>query len=146
LIEKRSALDLDQHVIFLYEHGEKGQPLHASDQMIAELYRLADVLIFPSKREGFGIPILEAGLSRLPVFAADIPPIQESSAGNVQFFDPLNRAPSAVANQIAEYLNSNREFQLRKRVLLTYTWQEIVDQKILPLFNKIAQNESKKED
>ena len=61
LIELASQLGIRPYVHFLYEMGENGEPLNLPDEAVAELYRLADVMIFPSLREGFGIPILEAG-------------------------------------------------------------------------------------
>lgn len=41
------------------------------------LYRLAHGLVFPSRYEGFGIPILEAFLAGIPVAASDIPALKE---------------------------------------------------------------------
>lgn len=137
LKEKRSALSLDLDVIFLYEQAGAEKTLRISDKMMAELYRISDFLLFPSRREGFGIPILEAGLSRMPVFAAEIAPVRESSGGNAQLFDLTHHEPTAVANQIAKYLLANPEYLLRKRVLSNYTWQSIIDQKILPFFQEI---------
>ena len=46
---------------------------------------LADSFLFTSRAEGFGIPILEAGLARLPVFCTDIPPFRESGQGDVTY-------------------------------------------------------------
>jgi glycosyltransferase involved in cell wall biosynthesis len=84
----RTELGLQDTVFFLYELGEIGTPLHLPDQVIADLYRLADVLLFPSTSEGFGIPVLEAGLARLPIIAADIPPFRESAGDLAELFDP----------------------------------------------------------
>jgi glycosyltransferase involved in cell wall biosynthesis len=41
------------------------------------LYRLADVFVFPSRYEGFGLPVLEAMASGTPVVANQIPVIEE---------------------------------------------------------------------
>lgn len=41
------------------------------------LYRLADVFVFPSRYEGFGLPVLEAMSSGTPVVANQIPVIEE---------------------------------------------------------------------
>jgi glycosyltransferase involved in cell wall biosynthesis len=38
-----------------------------TDELLAQLYRIADVLVHPSSAEGFGLPPLEAALSGLPV-------------------------------------------------------------------------------
>ncbi len=59
-------------VVFLHDHLGAVPPA-----MISDLYRLADGLLFPSQMEGFGIPLLEAGLSGLPIFCSDIPVFRE---------------------------------------------------------------------
>ena len=66
-------MGLEASVYYLAELVEGYLP----DAVIADFYRLADALLMPSREEGFGIPVLEAGLSRLPIFCADIPPLRE---------------------------------------------------------------------
>jgi mannosylglucosylglycerate synthase len=130
-------LGLESSVLFLYEYGQEGQPLHLSDTAIAGLYRLADFLIFPSLREGFGIPVLEAGLARLPVFAADIPPVSESAGDLAHLFDPEGN-PEEAAAAIIKKLDNNIEYQLRKRVLQKFTWEAILKKDILPLIQEVC--------
>jgi glycosyltransferase-like protein len=47
------------------------------DPDMAALYRAADVLAFPSRREGFGLVVLEAQAAGLPVVASDLPVLRE---------------------------------------------------------------------
>jgi glycosyltransferase involved in cell wall biosynthesis len=125
-------LGVADRVHFLYEHGEGSNPLNLPDQSIAQLYRLVDALIFPSKREGFGIPVLEAGLARLPVFAADIPPVRESGGEHTYLF-PLHASPKQVADQIIFELMGDHQYLLRRRVLRQFSWQAVVTEQIIPL-------------
>ena len=78
----RSGLDLESAVVFLVEHSSEYLP----DAVIADFYRLADALFLPSREEGFGIPLLEAGLAGLPVFCADIPALRELGGDNAAYF------------------------------------------------------------
>ena len=71
LKDLRAALRLDGSVHFLTELVEGYLP----DAVISDFYRLADALLMPSREEGFGIPILEAGLSRLPIFCTPCSPL-----------------------------------------------------------------------
>lgn len=143
----REELGITERVHFLYEYGNKGQPLHVSDAMMADLYRVADVLLFPSRREGFGIPALEAGLARLPIFAADIPTLHESTGAPsgsspsgqslAHLFDPEGD-PVAVADAIAAYLDSDPIYQMRRRVLDQFTWQMVLERRLIPLIQAAA--------
>ncbi len=126
------TLGVVSNVQFLYHQEEGGEPLKISDAVMADLYRLSDLLFFPSFREGFGIPVLEAGLSRIPVFAADIPPVQESAGDWAHLFDPRGH-PSDVAEQIIACLNNDPAYQLRKRVIEKFTWTSIVRDRLIPL-------------
>lgn len=50
--------------------------------------RTAEMFIFPSSYEGFGIPIHEAFASGCPVVAADIPVLRETAGQGAVFFRP----------------------------------------------------------
>ncbi|HZW04636.1 MAG TPA: glycosyltransferase family 4 protein [Anaerolineaceae bacterium] len=134
----RADLQMEGAVHFLYELGEGGEPLLLSDQEVAELYRLADLLLFPSRMEGFGIPVLEAGLARLPVFAADIPPVRESAADLAVRFDPEGD-PETVAAAIDEFLHGDTAYRLKRRVLERFTWDAIIDRVVLPVIEARVQ-------
>ena len=93
--------------------------------------------MFPSRQEGFGIPVLEAGLARLPIFAADLPPFHQSAGPHAALF-PLDAPPAQVAQTIFSRLQTDRAFQLRRRVLNRFTWLGIVQSTILPLLTEVA--------
>ena len=127
LLSLRRELGLDGAAHFLYECAS-----HIPDAVMGDLYTLADALFFPSQQEGFGIPVLEAGLARLPAFCADIPPLRETGDGLAHFFDP-NADPKDVAALIAAALESDRPGRLRRRVRHEYTWSRIFRDRIKPL-------------
>ena len=54
------------------------------DEVIADFYRLSDALLFPSREEGFGIPIIEAAFSSIPVFCYNIPVLRELGGEDVR--------------------------------------------------------------
>jgi glycosyltransferase involved in cell wall biosynthesis len=53
-----------------------------------ELYRRAAVFVYPSTFEGFGMPVLEALATGLPVACSDIPPLREFAGDAALFFHP----------------------------------------------------------
>ncbi|MFZ4596673.1 MAG: glycosyltransferase, partial [Verrucomicrobiaceae bacterium] len=50
---------------------------HVTDVELETLFCQADVVVFPSLFEGFGLPVAEAVQRGLPVIASDLPPIHE---------------------------------------------------------------------
>ncbi|MBK8022869.1 MAG: glycosyltransferase family 4 protein [Chloroflexi bacterium] len=134
LLDLRRALDLDGAAHFLYEYGaDSAHPLIPDDATMANLYALADGLLFPPLSEGFGIPMLEAGLARLPIFCADIPPLRETGGTDAYYFDPLTGEPQAIAATILRTLDSSVLCRLRLRVRRENRWEAILDRQILPL-------------
>ena len=127
LLDLRRELGLQDAAHLLYERG-----ITPDDGTMADLYQLADALLFPSAQEGFGIPILEAGLARLPVFCADIPPLRETGANSAHYFDP-HGDPAAVAARLARALEQDAAHRLRRRVLAGFTWKRIVEERMIPL-------------
>ena len=59
------------------------------DQTLAILYRLADVFVFPSLYEGFGLPPLEAMASGTPVITSNVSSLPEVVGDAALLIDPL---------------------------------------------------------
>lgn len=57
---------------------------------LLELYAGASAFIYPSRFEGFGLPVLEALAAGLPVACSDIGPLAEVAATAALRFDPLD--------------------------------------------------------
>jgi glycosyltransferase involved in cell wall biosynthesis len=131
---ERTRLDVRSEVTFLYEERRPdGRVWNATDAMMDDLYQLADLLLFPSAQEGFGIPIIEAGLARLPVFCSDIPPFREIAGDRVHRF-ALDAPPADTAARIASFLDTDPATRLRHTVLRHYSWDRVFRERIVPLF------------
>jgi glycosyltransferase-like protein len=79
------------------------------DSEMPSLYRLADALVFPSVKEGFGLAVLEAMASGTPVVTSRIAPFTEYLHENdVVWCDPDSVASiaNAIAVALAEPLHS----------------------------------------
>ena len=106
--------------------------LTVGDAELAGLYLLADALLFPSRREGFGLPLIEAAMHRLPVFCTDIDPLRGLLLENVTHFPPDAKA-SQIATLIATTLEASPAYRERKRVLREYSWPAIYRNHLAPL-------------
>ena len=56
-------------------------------QLLPAVYALADVMVFPSLYEGFGMPVLEARACGTPTVIADVPELCEAAGGDAVVVD-----------------------------------------------------------
>ncbi len=133
LQDLRNQLRVGKEVRFVFD-GVPGMdgPLILDSNTVSELYRVSDLLFLPSHREGFGMPVLEAGLIGLPVICAKIPAAEEIGGQDVMTFSPEDSSEK-IAELIMTWINKNSQFNLRKRVRAEYTWQAIFEHQVSPL-------------
>jgi glycosyltransferase involved in cell wall biosynthesis len=114
-----SALGLASRVRF---EGE------VSDASLADLYRHAIALVFPSLQEGFGLPVIEAMACGTPVITSDVPSLREiAGEDNAMFVDPRSTEAIAAAMDAAAFDRSARE-RLRTRGLARageFRWPQV---------------------
>ena len=101
------------------------------EQTLGQWFRAADVLAYPSTKEGFGLVALEGLAADLPVVASSIPVFKEFLTDGVSALLPETGNPEAIADAIEAILLSN---DLRTRliaggqsVLAGYTWEASAD-------------------
>jgi glycosyltransferase-like protein len=83
-----------------------------ADAEMPALYRLADALVFPSLREGFGLVVLEAMASGIPAIVSRTPPFTEYLAED----ECLWVEPSSVTEIAAAMLAAGEEAVRRRLV------------------------------
>jgi glycosyltransferase involved in cell wall biosynthesis len=86
-----------------------------ADDRLAELFASARALLFPSKAEGFGLPLVEALSAGLPVIASDLPVFREIGCGIPLLLDPDDSAAwEAAILDFARPESAARAAQLEK--------------------------------
>ena len=86
-----------------------------SDEELARHLGAARALLFPSRAEGYGMPLLEALDCGVPVIASDLPVFREVAGDIPDYLDPLDGAGWEAA--IMDYANSGspaRSAQLQR--------------------------------
>ena len=85
-------------------------------------YRAADVLVYPSLNETFGLPILEAMSCGCPVVTSDTSAMPETAGGAALLADPKD--PASIAKAIVEAVGSGRDRMrdLGLRRAAQFTW------------------------
>lgn len=90
-------------------------------------YALA--FIFPSREEGFGIPLLEAMAANLPIIASNIPTSKEIAKDNALFFDPEN--PETLAMLMEKVCKTTDPKILKtadhQATLKHYSWEKCAE-------------------
>ena len=98
---------------------------HLPEDDLAAVYNMADLFVFPSLYEGFGLPPLEAMACGLPVVASRAPALVEVLDGAALLVDALDA--SALAEASARALRDKRlRSRLRRQGLeraSQFSWQ-----------------------
>ena len=77
------------------------------------LYNLASLFVFPSLCEGFGLPLLEAMASRLPLLVSGVSALPEIADVAALYFDP--NSPESIAGRVIEVLQDK---SLQKKLIV----------------------------
>lgn len=77
-------------------------PGFVAEEDLPALYSGAELFVFPSFYEGFGLPILEAMSCGVPVVCSNTSSLPEVAGEAAQYFDPYN--PEEMAEAIREVL------------------------------------------
>lgn len=128
----RDRLGVRDHVVFLAERGVRCSP-----RTVGELYLLCDAVLIPSVLEGFGLPVAEAGLLRVPVFCSRIPAAVEVAGPLASFFD-VEEPPESVAERIVRELAADRASGLRRRVVERFRWDRVARLGLIPLVERLC--------
>lgn len=137
----RDVLQLRPEAIFIYDGiSQHPVPLLLQPSTIGELYRVADLVLMPSHREGFGMPILEAALTDKPIFTTPLPVLDDLTEDGLVHLIQGEETPQAVASRIQEWAIQDVAHRLRRLARRNYTWSTIFEALIGPLIENLAQS------
>ena len=132
----RDDLGLHEEMHFVFESGSDAEkPYVIALDIVADLYRVADLLFMPSLQEGFGMPVMEAGLLGLPVVASDTVPAAEEIGGEDVFRFSLDQRPEELAKRLLTWATDDPRLRLARRVRQSFTWEAIFRREIEPLLH-----------
>ncbi|GAB4335951.1 MAG: hypothetical protein Kow0037_16620 [Calditrichia bacterium] len=113
---------------------QSGEQLSADRVTMRDLYQISDILFLPSKIEGFGIPLLEAGMIKLPVMCSDIPPFRSIGGENVVYFS-LQESPEQIAGRMLKILQEQKVHRHFRNVIRHYVWDQIYEERLKALLS-----------
>jgi glycosyltransferase involved in cell wall biosynthesis len=110
------------------------------NRLLPDLYAAADVFVFPSLFEGFGIPLLEAMATGTPVCAANVSSIPEVVGDAALLFDPLSS--DDIARQLQRLLQDGRLRQeligRGRRQAQRFSWEEAASGVLRQCYEAVA--------
>ena len=117
LEDKEKSLNIEKNVIHT--------GIVTQDELV-DLYNLADLFIFPSLYEGFGLPVLESLACGTPVICSNTSSIPEVGADKVVYFNPLDI--DEIAREIDKNIYSKENFNTEEinEYLKKFSWDEVL--------------------
>jgi len=102
------------------------------------IYSMAEIFLYPSLRESFGIPLLEAMSCGTPVISSSVFAMPEVAEGAAYLVDPLN--PDDIAAAIHTLMRDSklRESYIEKGFLQSkkFSWQKMATQ-VIDLYKEV---------
>jgi len=133
----RDRLGLRESVHFLFEEAGGPQDAYAVDAAtLSDLYMLSDVVVLPSASEGFGLPLAEAAIFRVPVVCTDLPAFREVAPEGATFV-PADGGSDAFTAAVLTAIESPPS-RLRRHVLGALSWDRLVTERVEPLLSTPA--------
>lgn len=100
---------------------------HQTDTDLVKLYQGSKCLIFPSLKEGFGLPLIEALSLGVPVIASNIPVFREIGNRGVIYFNPESAIDleSKILELIGSKVLKENAKKEAKEIADQYTWEKM---------------------
>ncbi|MGJ7504321.1 glycosyltransferase [Variovorax sp. ZT5P49] len=123
----------------LQRHPQRGRRLFwlegISDEYLERLYDDSACLILASEGEGFGLPLIEAAIHKLPILARDLPVLREVATDHALYFEGMKGEDIAAA--VVRWLELFRTDQHpRSETMPFLTWQQSAEQFKAALFDQ----------
>lgn len=108
---------------------------------LPKFYAAFDSFVFPSLAEGFGLVLIEAMASSLPVICSDLEVLQEVGGSTVRFFETAN--PDDLAQKMLDFYSRQEQYEdlganARERVETLYSKEAFVS-RYLDLYTELLQ-------
>ncbi|PLK45501.1 glycosyltransferase family 1 protein [Emticicia sp. TH156] len=105
---------------------------------LPNLYRLAQLFLYPSLRESFGIPILEAMSCGTPLITSNTSAMPEVAGNGALLVDPTQ--PEQIAEKIIKVLTDNEirktsiDYGIKRAAM--FSWQKTA-QEVVSIYNEV---------
>lgn len=112
-------------------------PGWVSEEDLPYIYNAASAFVFPTKHEGFGIPILESLACGLPTIASDLPVLREIAGDAVLYFNQNEKYEIAAA-MARIVVDENLRQALKAKGLIQsqkFSWRQCAEETLKEIEN-----------
>lgn len=94
------------------------------------LFNGADLFVYPSIYEGFGIPLLQAMACEIPIAASYVTSIPEIAGGAASFFDPysIKSMTDAIYNALSDHDLRTRLILNGSKIVSNFNWEKCTEE------------------
>ncbi|MEI6563168.1 MAG: glycosyltransferase family 1 protein [bacterium] len=107
--------------------------------ILVQMYQKADLVVLPSRYEGFGLPVIEGMACGTPVVCSDIPVLKEIG-GDAAFYAPLDSIRGLADGMLRVLTDTALRHEMIRRGLEQahrFTWDEAA-RKTIALYQELA--------
>lgn len=100
------------------------------DEELSKVLASADVAVYPSTFEGFGLPVIEAFACGVPIMTSKNTAMEEIAKGAAHLFNPLddNELKNLLFNLITHPYQAEEKIKLGFKVAQSYTWDKVAEE------------------
>lgn len=119
-------------------------PGFVSANILVQLYRHSSLYLFPSLYEGFGIPLIEAMASGIPVICANTSSLPEIGGDAVALFDPysVSSIRDTILRVISDDVMQNAMVENGLQCIEKFSWQKHAE-KMISMFKELHEQQKK---
>jgi glycosyltransferase involved in cell wall biosynthesis len=105
---------------------------YLSDQLVAMFYAKADVFVYPSHYEGFGLPILEAMIFEAPVVTSNVSSMPEVAGDAALLVDPNDpeQLSESILRVISDLNLRNELIKKGRERAKSFSWEKTAQETI----------------
>ena len=137
--EKIKENDLLNDIIFLSDHVAAKEFAYTSAADFPAIYQQAIAMIYPSTFEGFGIPVLEALWSNIPVITSNVSCMPETGGNAACYVSPFDvHAMANAMHEIANNENLRNEMIAKGKIHAQQFTQQKCAEAVMNVYQKLS--------
>ena len=130
--------DLLNDIIFLSDHVAAKEFAYTSAADFPAIYQQAIAMIYPSTFEGFGIPVLEALWSNIPVITSNVSCMPETGGNAACYVSPFDvHAMANAMHEIANNENLRNEMIAKGKIHAQQFTQQKCAEAVMNVYQKL---------